>query len=56
MEPEEKTLDDFKIKDGDFVVVMVQKVSKFDSLVTFRLNPPPASRKRSRRRTCQSPD
>jgi hypothetical protein len=27
MEPEEKTLDDFKIKDGDFVVVMVQKVN-----------------------------
>jgi hypothetical protein len=27
MEPEEKTLEDFKIKEGDFVVVMVQKVS-----------------------------
>jgi len=27
MEPEDKTLNDFKIKDGDFIVVMVQKVS-----------------------------
>ena len=27
MEPEEKTLDDFNIKDGDSVIVWVQKVN-----------------------------
>ena len=27
MEPDEKTLEEFKIKENDFIVVMVQKVS-----------------------------
>ena len=27
MEPGEKTLEDFKIEDGDFVIVMVKKVN-----------------------------